>query len=378
MVEVISSILNLPFIRALYVSPSLLYASGSVFLNYVFAIPNLFSLLLRHRGKNLLLKHLLTAIRVLLIPGFLLFVFFVIYVISNTVFANISSEIFERIFKELIKLFDLAFLPRLLFFLFGVIIITGLLIKTKYTYFSDSDLKQKDKLSRQKYLLKKWRANPLSHLFSFFLGKVSRGVLALKNEFKIGLVSLVLLNVLLLIINIIDIKYVWFGHPVAENKLVSSVHQGAGALIFSIVLAMLVVLLFFRGNLNFYKQSKLLRYAAYVWIFQNLVLVISVFLRDYYYITHFGLAYKRLALLFYLVMVIIGLVTVIIKIWKKRTSYYLLRINSWAALIIMISGCTMDWDIVIAKYNLQRRSQVPVDVPFLLSLSNSALPLIEK
>ena len=51
---------------------------------------------------------------------------------------------------------------------------------------------------------------------------------------------------------------------------------------------MLVLLFFFRGNLNFYKKNKWLRYGAYAWIFQNMVLVVSVLLRAKYYFVYYG------------------------------------------------------------------------------------------
>jgi glucosamine 6-phosphate synthetase-like amidotransferase/phosphosugar isomerase protein len=38
---------------------------------------------------------------------------------------------------------------------------------------------------------------------------------------------------------------------------------------------------------------------------------------------------------------------------------------------------TIHWDELIAGYNLQRKNTVDVDVPFLLSLSDKALPLLD-
>ena len=233
--------------------------------------------------------------------------------------------------------------------------------------------------SRKKHNLKKWKESSFADLLSVLIGKASKGMLAIKNEFTIGLISLVLLNILLLFINIIDVKYVWLGFTFSKDVSLSAyVHEGAGLLILSIILAMLLLLFFFRGNLNFYKKNKWLRYGAYLWIFQNLFLVVSVIIRDYYYISHYGLAYKRIGLLFFLAMVVTGLFTVFLKIHYTKTAYYLLRINAWAAIVLLIFATTVHWDYTIAKYNLERKSSIPIDVPFLLSLSDKALPLIEK
>ena len=147
------------------------------------------------------------------------------------------------------------------------------------------------------------------------MGRFANGIMALRNELTVGIISLALLNALLLSINIIDIIYVWLGFSYKSTMNLSAyVHEGAGMLIFSIVLAMVVLLFFFRRNLNFYKKNKYLRYGAIIWIVQNIILVISVFIRDYYYFVHMGMAYKRIGVMIFLVLVLTGLITVFIKI----------------------------------------------------------------
>jgi hypothetical protein len=184
---------------------------------------------------------------------------------------------------------------------------------------------------------------------------------------------------LLLCINCIDIVYVWFGFEYSPaTNLSAYVHEGAGLLIFSILLAMLLLLFYFRGNLNFYKKNQWLRYGTYAWLLQNAVLVFSVLLRDYYYIAHFGLAYKRMGVLVFLLLVLAGLVTVFIKIQQLKTTYYLLRVNAWFAFTILVAASCLHWDEMIAQYNLSRKATIPLDVKFLLTLSDKTLPLIEK
>jgi hypothetical protein len=216
-------------------------------------------------------------------------------------------------------------------------------------------------------------------LLTLFMGRFANGIMALRNENTVGIISLVMLNVLLLFINAIDITYVWFGFSYTPNlNLTQYVHEGTGLLIFSIVLAMFVLLFFFRGNLNFYKKNKWLRYGAYGWIAQNAILVISVLLRDYYYIAHMGLAYKRIGVLVFLLMVLMGLITVFIKIHQRKTAYYLWRVNGWFAVILLVAASCVHWDETIARYNLAHKNTIPVDVKFLLTLSDKTLPLLEK
>ena len=362
-----------------YIHRSVWYAGGSVILNYILAIPNFLMQLKSVKGKSINLGGLSRPVRMLLIPFILLTVFIIIYAFANTVFSNIATDIVTAVQRWFANMFDWFSIPRFSFFLLGILVTAGLMLKTKSNYFSDAELQQKDSLSRKKHDLKKWKESSFADLLSVLIGKASKGMMAIKNEFTIGLISLVLLNILLLLINIIDVKYVWLGFTFSKDVSLSAyVHEGAGLLILSIILAMLLLLFFFRGNINFYKKNKWLRYGAYLWIFQNLFLVVSVFIRDYYYISHYGLAYKRIGLLFFLAMVIAGLLTVFLKIHYTKTTYYLLRINAWAAIVLLISATTVHWDYTIAKYNLERKSSIPLDVPFLLSLSDKALPLIEK
>ena len=72
------------------------------------------------------------------------------------------------------------------------------------------------------------------------------------------------MNVLLLVVNAIDINWIWFGFkPAPGFDLTQFVHEGTYVLILSILVAMGIVLWFFRRNLNFYEPGlPLLRWGA--------------------------------------------------------------------------------------------------------------------
>ncbi len=360
-----------------YIHRSAWYAGGSVLLNYVNALPNFLREILSIKKLNS--RRWPGHLRILLIPLAIVFLFFIIYSSANSILSGFISTIANSLQQWFNHFFDWVPVERLIFFLFGGFIICGLVLRNRKTYFSDKDMKQKNHLLRKKNNFKRWKENPFSDLLHIVIGNAAKGILVLKKEYMIGTLSLVLLNLLLFSINMLDIKYVWLNNNFNNNSgLSASVHEGAGLLIFSIVLAMLLLLIFFCGNLNFYKKNKWLRVSAYVWIFQNSFLVFSVFLRDYYYISHLGLAYKRIGILFFLAMVLSGLITVFIKIYYTKTIYFLLRINAWIGLVLLLFASTVNWDVTIAKYNLAKKTTIPVDVPFLLSLSDKTLPLMQK
>lgn len=359
---------------------SVLFASGSILMNYIQAIPNIYrqiSAIKSSKDTNSAQRK--RNLRILILPIIILTAFIIIYLAANTMFSKLAVDFIADAKDWFLNMFNWFSFDRLLFFALGLLLIAGLLLKTRSAFFSDEDMKHKDDLLRRKRAFKKWKEGVQADIISVVAGKRAVGQMALKSEYTVGYISLMLLNLLLLCINIIDVKYVWLGFSFRSDfNMAEYVHEGAGMLIFSIIMAMLLVLYFFRGNLNFYKKNRWVKNAAYIWIFQNLFLVISVLIRDYYYISHYGLAYKRIGLLFFLLMVLIGLVTVLLKVCGIKTGYYLLRVNAWAAIFLMVSASSIHWDETIAKYNLERQSTIPIDVPFLISLSDKTLPLLEK
>jgi hypothetical protein len=186
-----------------------------------------------------------------------------------------------------------------------------------------------------------------------------------------------LLNVLLLAVNAVDINWLWFGfEPAPGFDLTQFVHEGTYVLIFSILLAAGIMLWFFRRNLNFYQPGlPLLRWGATAWVVQNVVLAISVGLRNYYYIVYTGLAYKRIGVYGFLLLTLFGLGTVLLKIWQQRSAFSLVRLNSWAAYVVLMLLAVGNWEIWIAEYNLQPGFS-RLDIGFLLTMPPRVLPVL--
>jgi Domain of unknown function (DUF4173) len=362
-----------------YLHRSVWYAAASAFMNYLLVIPSLFTNIQLLKSNRINLYGIKKSIRFLVIPILLLVVFFLLYNFANTIFKSLVNDIGISLQHFFARFFTWFSWDRLGFLLMGLLITGGLLLKSSIQYFSDADIKMPNDLWRKKNDLVKWKQSSWFQLLSVLMGRLANGAMALRNENRTAVISLFLLNVLLLCINCVDIRYVWFGFTYNNDiNLSEYVHEGTGLLIFSILLAMFLLLFFFRGNLNFYKQNKWLRLGAYAWLVQNGILVVSVLFRDYYYIEHYGLAYKRIGVLIFLMMVLAGLATVFIKIQQRKTAYYLLRVNAWVAIIILVISSCIHWDETIAKYNLARKDTITLDVKFLLTLSDKVLPVLEK
>ena len=373
-----SATLLLLFAFASYTHRSVWFAAGSLLTGFAGFLDIFFKLLTRdkkHAGRK---KPYGSLIRFAIFPLLATICFFIVYCNANSVFATMAGNAIAKVNHFFSSFFELFSFSRLLFLLFGFYLIGALLLRAGYTRFEAMESTAADDMTRTRKKRMDINRSVFYDITVGVMGKLAKGMFALRNEYRTGLVSLVLLNLLLLIINFIDINYLWlhFTYTAAVDLHVM-VHEGTEMLILSIVMAMLVVLIFFRGNLNFYRQNKWLKAGAYIWLLQNSLLVFSVLLRDYYYIREWGLAYKRIGVLFFLLLVVAGLVTVFLKVRYAKTSYYLMRVNAWCAVLLLVLGGLVQWDVLIAKYNIEHSKRVPLDLPFLLELSDNTLPVLD-
>ncbi len=193
------------------------------------------------------------------------------------------------------------------------------------------------------------------------------GILSLKNEFQASLIAFGLLNGLIFLANVADLRYVWVSYGEASPQELSQyVHEGTFLLIFAILLAMGAVIWYFRGNLNFYPQNEWLRGLAFLWLAQNAMMALSVGLRNWQYVAHYGLAYKRLGVFWFLCLALYGLYTLFQKVKYRNSLAFLLHRNSWAVYISIIIMSLANWDLAITRYNLQADTRGEIDARFLV------------
>lgn len=313
-------------------------------------------------------------VKLAIVPVLILIIFFVIFRAANPVFNELTDIFFEKIGDFFQKFFEYISFGAILFTLWGFTIIAWIVFNHKNSYFQNIEQKFTEKIFRKKIARQKInftdeskRNNP--QIFNLKL--------SLKNEYRAAVMLVLMINFLLLVVNIIDIDWIWFGFVYDGTvNLMQFVHEGTYLLILSILLSMGIMLYFFRKNLNFYPKSEILKILSYIWIFQNAILAVSVMLRNYHYINNFDLAYKRIGLIVFLILVIFGLFTLFNKIRNQKSGYYLFRVNTWAAYLVMVIMTFANWDNIIAKYNLTSKNNDNIDVNFILKLSDNTLPVI--
>lgn len=269
-------------------------------------------------------------------------------------------------FKELTDQFDISGIwPVFRFALGGLIIVTGYYQHQAIKYINKKDAAATSTLTE---------LNVIAH------DKTLLGTLMnMKSTIMSGLLLFGLLNLMLLSINYFDVKYIWLDHPIGHEIMqtqAQDLHESVNILIISIVMAIVLILAFFRGSLNFNTESKPLKALAYLWVAQNLILVASVAIRNYQYIDNFGLTYKRIGVFVYLLLTLSGLVTTLIKVWQYRSNWYLFRVNGWVFFSVLVVSCYINWDVMITRFNLNN-SNMEIDKGYLIhSLGYANIPLL--
>jgi len=341
---------------------SILTAAALSVTNFFQSFLLFFQLLSNLKSKTRGIKWLFNFIRIGLLPVLVIIVFIIIYDASNPIFSKGLTKIgdfFDPLINDFFKDLNFELIP---IFILGLLLSIFTFLKVKNNLIINEDAIGNDEMIRS-------HRKVVYSTFKFT---------GLKNELKSALFLLVALNILLLIVNTIDIYWVWFNFEWQGEYLKQFVHEGTHLLILSILISMAIVLYFFRSNLNFYSKNKSLKMLAYIWLAQNAVLAISVAIRNFWYIKYFALAYKRIGVLFFLLVTLYGIYTVYIKVRDTKTLFYLLRTNNLAIYCVLIVMTFFNWDVIIARYNFKHYEKSFVHFNFLSSLSYKALPYLDK
>lgn len=309
--------------------------------------------------KNTRVK--LKRIRIFILPLLVIILFVIIYSAANPVFHKFTEHISIFFNTYFGFLFDNLNIVVISLYIFGAFIGMYFLFAETNAEVVHSEINTTDNLARKR--------RQLSPAYS---------LMALKNEFRAGVFLLAALNLLLLFINIIDINWVWINFEWEGQFLKQFVHKGTYLLILSILISVAVVLYFFRGNINFYKKNKALKILSYIWIGQNAFLVLSVGLRNLYYIKNFALADKRIGVFIFLLLTLYGLYSVAMKVYKRKTGSHLLKQNFYICFCVLTLSSFVNWDRVIVQYNFNHAETAFLHYDYLQHKSDKTLPYLDR
>ncbi len=326
--------------------------------NFVFSLQEYVRLRAPQAERRRPVYRFLYALRISIIPFLLVLLFGTLYANAspwfNTFWAKLNT-FFYTVFGDL---FDMISIPWFFTFVAGLLITVYLLFAKSIEIINKIEEIQPDDLEKP--------------------AEIDAENAALKRESQIAIILFGSLNAMLFGQNLLDFTHIWIGFEWNGEFLKQFVHEGTWLLIVSILLSAALVLYYFRRNLNFIQNNKVLRVLAYIFLFQNMFLAASVAVRNMWYIGYFNLAFLRIGVFFFLIAVIYGLYTVYTKVAEQKTIFYLVRKNSMAVYLLLLAIGFANWDTIIAKYNFAHADKAYVHLSFLSDLSDKALPYLQQ
>lgn len=278
-------------------------------------------------------------IKIIGIPAFLILIFIGLYRIGNPMFDELISKID----------FSLINIQWVLFTSLGYYLFYNITNPIKIEPITLSDINQGNNLDKN-------TLKPVSPK-------------KLNEEKQLAIVLMSLLNLLIIFFTFTYVIHLTEIHNMVAFQLSKQVHNGVNALIFSNLLAIAIIVYFFRGNLNFLEKNYILKNLTFSWIFLNLSVVIITMILNIEYITSFGLTYKRIGVLFFLTATSIALITTFIKVYRIKNLWFLFRKNTQIAFGVLILATTINWDKIITYYNINNIEKI--DLKYLIKLSNN-------
>ncbi|GEN73547.1 DUF4153 domain-containing protein [Chryseobacterium lathyri] len=185
--------------------------------------------------------------------------------------------------------------------------------------------------------------------------KSTYSFLDLDAERTSGVISFFCLNILLVFF-IITYNYEQF-YEISKTpvQLSEETHERVNAVIMSIIMAVLVIMFYFKSGFNFDPKAKLMKLLARIWIILNAILVFSAALKNYEYIISYGFTYKRLGVFAFLLLALIGLALTFIKIQKKKRNAFLFNTMIWYFYGTILACSYVNWGGIITSQNMKRK-----------------------
>ena len=283
-------------------------------------------------------------ISIFVIPTFFIIIFFVIYTSGSEHFANLFSN-----FEFKFNFWELFFLS-----IFGFFIGFTIWNFKVYDYFFTWNQQLKNEFLEDDKIEKP--------TYSF---------MDVDAERTSGVVSLFALNILLLIF-VFTFNYEQFLEiPKTIDQLSVETHERVNAVILSIIMAIAVILFYFKGNFNFDKKSQSLKILSKIWMVLNAILVLSAMAKNVEYNVVLGFTYKTLGVYAFLILSLIGLTITFIKIQNQKTNAFLFNQMIWYFYGTILVCSFINWGGIITANNSKRSD-------FALNFHKGAINFSEK
>jgi hypothetical protein len=195
--------------------------------------------------------------------------------------------------------------------------------------------------------------------------------------------SLIVFNAMFAVQTLMDLLFLWGGVRLPEGMSHAEyAHRGAYPLIVTAILAGTFVLAAMRRN-GPGETSPLIRNLVYLWIAQNIWLVISSLLRLKLYVEEFHLSEMRVAAGVWMILVAIGLALIVAHIALRKSNKWLVMANLAALSVTFWVAAAVDVRSSIAFYNVRHAHEVtgngaPLDMYYMNDLGPAAIPALDE
>lgn len=195
--------------------------------------------------------------------------------------------------------------------------------------------------------------------------------------------SLILFNALFAVETGLDVAYLWGGVALPDGMTYAAyAHRGAYPLILTALLAAGFVIAVMQPKSDA-AGSRLLRWLVYLWVAQNVLLVLSSLLRLDLYVETYSLTYWRVAAFVWMLLIAMGLILIIARIATNRSNAWLIRANLISLAATIYACGFINFPRVIADFNVQHSRELSgdganLDVNYLARLGAQAIPALDR
>ncbi len=195
--------------------------------------------------------------------------------------------------------------------------------------------------------------------------------------------ALLLFNAVFAVQTLLDATYLWGGVELPDGiSYATYAHRGAYMLVVAALLAAAFALVALRPGAEA-ADDRRIRRLVYVWIGQNVVLVLSAMLRLDLYVDVYALTHWRLAAFVWMGVVAAGLLLICVRIAGGRSNRWLVGANLCVLALVGAGSCFVDDRALVAGFNVTHSREVSgegvrLDVDHLISLGPAAIPAIDR
>ncbi len=193
---------------------------------------------------------------------------------------------------------------------------------------------------------------------------------------------LALFNLIFAVQTTLDLLYLWAGARLPNGLTYAQyAHRGAYPLVATALLAAVFVVITLRHG-GPAEKSRPARNLVYLWIAQNVLLMISTLWRLKLYVAVYSLTRLRVATMIWIMLVACGFLWIIWRIVRRRSNTWLLHRNIVTAAAVLYACAFINFDGLIADFNVRHCREitgvgVPLDVNYLASLGPESIPALD-